>query len=206
MKTGLSIVLHGEVRFNDGKCDPAGRLWAGSMHLDQIEGEANLYMIDQEGNGSIKVEGVTISNGIVWTKDAKTMYYIDTPTGQVVAYNYDNETGEISKKRVVVEIPTSMGFPDGMTIDANDNIWIGLWNGDSVVCFDPRSGQLLQRISVPAHNVTACAFGGKDLDTLYITTSSLDMNDAEREKYRNAGSIFMVKPGVRGVKSSFFKL
>lgn len=192
------------VRFNDGKCDPAGRLWAGSMHLDQIKGEANLYMIDQKGKGTLKLEGVTISNGIVWTKDKKTMYYIDTPSGQVVAYDYDNTTGAISNKTVAVEIPESLGYPDGMCIDANDNIWIGLWNGESVVCFDPRSGKMLNQIPVPAHNVTACAFGGPKLDTLYITSSSLDMSDDEKARYPDAGSIFKIVPGIKGVKSSFF--
>jgi len=191
-------------RFNDGKCDPAGRLWVGSMALDQKEYEANLYRIDGTGKAILMKDSITISNGIVWTKDEKTMYYIDTPTGQIKAYDYDRTTGDIKNERVAVEVPTSLGFPDGMAIDENDHLWVGLWNGNAIAHFDPITGELVSKIEVPAHNVTSCAFGGKKLDTLYITTSSLDMTPEEKEKYPLAGSLFKAVPGVKGARSKVF--
>lgn len=191
-------------RFNDGKCDPNGNLWIGSMHLDQTEPKANLYKVDQKGQAKKMLDSVTISNGIVWTKDKRTMYYIDTPTGHIRAFDFDAENSAISNERIAVIIPESLGFGDGMTIDAEDKLWVGLWNGDAVVRFDPQSGELMEKIEVPAHNVTSCSFGGKDFDTLYITTSSLDMTDKEKIKYPHAGSLFTVKPGVVGVAGNFF--
>ena len=193
-----------ENRFNDGKCDPLGNLWVGSMHYPQSEPKASLYRVSKDGSAKRMLDSVTISNGIVWTKDAKTMYYIDTPTGQIKAFDFDPVTAEISNERVAVEISGDDGSPDGMAIDSNDQLWVGMWNGNAVVHYDPVSGKLIQKVQVPAHNVTACAFGGDDLDIMYITTSSLDMTDEEKEKYPDAGSIFKVKPGVKGVKSSFF--
>lgn len=192
-------------RLNDGKCDPSGRLWVGSMHFDQLKGQADLYSIDSIGTLSTKIENVTISNGIVWTADSKTMYYIDTPSSQIKAYDFDSKTGVISNERVAVNVPESLGYPDGMAIDSDDMVWVGMWNGDAVVKFDPKTGDVLQKIEVPAHNITSCAFGGKDLDTLYITTARLDMTPAELEKYPLAGSLFKVVPGVKGVKSPLFK-
>ncbi|GAB1855468.1 SMP-30/gluconolactonase/LRE family protein [Flavobacteriaceae bacterium MHTCC 0001] len=194
-----------ESRLNDGKCDPSGRLWVGSMHLKQEHGKANLYTIDSSGNLETKLQNVTISNGIVWTSDKKTMYYIDTPTSQIKTYDYTDKTGEISNEKVAVSIPLELGYPDGMAIDEEDMVWVGMWNGNAVIRFNPKTGELLQKIEVPAHNVTACAFGGKNLDTLYITTASIDMTEEEQKQYPLAGSIFKVVPGVKGVKSTFFK-
>ena len=191
-------------RFNDGKCDPNGNLWIGSMHLDQSEPKANLYKVNQKGHAKKMLDSVTISNGIVWTKDKSTMYYIDTPTGHIRAFDFNAENSTISNERIAVIIPESVGFGDGMTIDAEDKLWVGLWNGDAVARFDPLSGKLMEKIEVPAHNVTSCSFGGKNFDTLYITTSSLDMTEEEKIKYPYAGSLFTVKPGVVGVAGNFF--
>ena len=192
-------------RFNDGKCDPSGRFWVGSMAYSQAPKLASLYCIDENGKATTKIDSVTISNGIVWTKDKKTMYYIDTPTKNIKAYDFDNETGNISNERIAVKVSDSLGFPDGMAIDENDQLWVGMWNGNAVLHFDPLNGKLLSKVNVPAHNVTSCAFGGENLDVLYITTSSLDMTPEEQKKYPLAGSIFKVKTNTKGVKSSFFK-
>ncbi|WP_299226509.1 SMP-30/gluconolactonase/LRE family protein [uncultured Psychroserpens sp.] len=192
-------------RFNDGKCDPSGRLWVGSMAFSQERYKANLYMINAKGDAQLKKDSVTISNGIVWSKDRTKMYYIDTPTAEIKAYDYDNGLGNISNERIVTKIHDSLGFPDGMTIDENDNLWVGMWNGNAVLQFDSETGKLISKVNVPAHNVTACAFGGEGLDTLYITTASVDMNAQENEQFPLAGSIFKIKTEVKGVKSSFFK-
>ncbi|MEM6718687.1 MAG: SMP-30/gluconolactonase/LRE family protein [Bacteroidota bacterium] len=192
-------------RLNDGKCDPNGNLWVGSMDYSQTNPGGNLHKVDAEGNVTKMLGNITISNGIVWSKDHKTMYYIDTPTTHVKAYDFDETTSTISNERIVVTIPTEVGSPDGMAIDENDTLWIGLWNGDYIVNYDPKTGKLIQKIKVPAHNVTACAFGGENLDELYITTSNLDMTKEEQTNYPNAGSIFKIKLNTKGVRSDFFK-
>lgn len=191
------------IRFNDGKCDPAGRLWVGSMGLDQKPYRASLYSIDK-GEAKLRLDSITISNGIVWSSDHKTMYYIDTPDENVKAFDYDVTTGDISNERIVVEIG-GIGFPDGMAIDSEDMLWIALWNGNAVGRWNPRTGEMIGRVNIPAHNITSCAFVGDDLDSLVITTARVDMSAEELEKYPWAGSLFVVVPGVAGVKSDFYQ-
>ncbi|NND63545.1 MAG: SMP-30/gluconolactonase/LRE family protein [Flavobacteriaceae bacterium] len=191
-------------RFNDGKSDPKGNLWVGSMNLKEDRASGSVYKISETGETTKMIDSVTISNGIVWTQDQKTMYYIDTPTAQIRAYDYDNTTATISNERVAVEVSTDLGYPDGMAIDSEDMLWVGLWNGNAVARFNPKTGKLISKIEVPAHNVTACAFGGDNLDKLYITTASVDMTEEEKAKYPLAGSVFVANPGVKGVKSHFF--
>lgn len=192
-------------RFNDGKCDPAGRLWVGSMALDTKPLAAALYSFDGTRQIREELDSISISNGICWSADKKTMYYIDTPTQTVRAFDYDNESGEISNGRIVVKIEEEGCFPDGMTIDNEGKLWIALWGGSSVVRYDPDSGKLLSRISVPAKNVTSCAFGGVNLDTLLITTASIGMTEEEQTTYSRAGAVFAIIPGVKGVEANFFK-
>ena len=194
-----------ETRLNDGKCDPAGRLYVGSMDRKTTDPYGSLYRIDQ-GKATQLLDSITISNGIVWTKDKKTMYYIDTPTGKVMAYDYEISTGDITNPRVAINVPKSVGSPDGMAIDENDNLWVGMWNGNAIIHYDPLTGKKLAQIDVPAHNVTTCAFGGSDLDTLYITTARVDMSDAELDEKPLSGSVFKCVPGVRGVKSDFYQM
>jgi len=191
------------IRFNDGKCDPAGRLWVGSMSLKFKKGAASLYSIEPDGSFRKVFGGVTVSNGINWSNDHKILYYIDTPLGNVRAWDYDNETGEISNERIVVSIPDGIGGPDGMTIDAEGKLWVAQWGGNMVGRWDPETGELIGKVEVPAPNVTSCAFGGPDLDVLYITTAGGD-NQKMREEYPLAGSVFKVSPGVKGVKADFY--
>jgi sugar lactone lactonase YvrE len=191
------------IRFNDGKCDPAGRLWVGSMSLKFIKGAASLYTISSDGSYREVFGGVTVSNGIIWSNDHKTLYYIDTPLGNVRAWDYDLVTGDISNERVLISIPEGMGGPDGMTIDKEGKLWIAMWGGSQVSRWDPENGELIGKVEVPAPNVTSCAFGGPDLDVLYITTAGGD-NQKMKEDYPLAGSVFKVKPGVKGVRADFF--
>lgn len=193
------------LRFNDGKCDPSGRFWVGTLALDSRRRGAALYRMDGDKSIRVMVDSVSISNGIVWTKDKKTMYYNDTPTGTVQAFDYDDKTGAISNRRVVVRIPKGGGGPDGMTIDADGNLWVALWGSGTVGKFDPRTGQLLQKVIVPAPNVSSCAFGGKDLDILYITTARAWMNEEKLKQFPLSGGLFAVKPGVKGVRAEFYK-
>lgn len=204
-KTEICNPLSGleNIRFNDGKCDPAGRLWVGSMHLNFVQDAASLYSINPDGAYVEVFGGVTISNGIIWSKDQSTLYYVDTPLHNVRAWDYDKETGKISNEKVVIEIADSLGGPDGMTIDDEGKLWIAHWGGKMVGRWDPDTGKLIGKVLVPAPNVTSCAFGGPDLDILYITTAGGD-NEKMKEEYPFAGSVFRVKPGVKGVKASFF--
>ena len=196
----------GSIRFNDGKCDPAGRLWAGTMGMGgNIRHKAYLYRFDHDFTAQTMLDSITISNGICWSADKKKMYYIDTPSMEVKEYDYNNETGAITFSRVAVEIPQGMGGPDGMCIDAEGRLWVALYGGSAVCCFDPASGALLQKIKVPAPNVTSCAFTGRDLNTLYITTASQGMNQEARERYPYAGGLFYIELDTRGTEASFFK-
>lgn len=189
-------------RFNDGKCDPVGRLWAGTMGLKGEKGIGALYMLDAERQVHTRLTDVTISNGICWSHDHTTMYYIDTPTQEVVAFAYDNKTGEISDRRVVVTFDRSEGGPDGMTIDAEGNLWVALWGGWAVVCVDPNSGERLHKVDVPCAHVTACAFGGEGLTDLYITTARTGVDEDALKEQPLAGALFKTSiPSVRGVPS-----
>jgi len=197
--------LPDSVRFNDGKCDPLGRLWVGSMHLRGKKGAATLYMMDNQQEIHPKLDSVTISNGIIWSLDSKTMYYIDTPTRQVRAFDFSPEGGEISNPRVAIQVPEENGAPDGMTIDEEGMLWIGHWGGSMVGRYNPDTGELIQKIEVPALNVTACAFGGENLEKLYITTASIGMSEEQKEQYPQAGGLFVVEPGVSGVPADFYR-
>lgn len=191
-------------RFNDGKCDPAGRFWAGTMSTIGEKNTGTLYRFNSDSTVQAMIKTVSISNGIVWSIDKTKMYYIDTPTHKVMGYDYNNETGEIRTPKVAVEIPAEMGSPDGMTIDADGNIWVALWGGNAVACWNPETGKLVRKIEVPAKNVTSCAFGDKDLGTLYITTAREGNSDEELEQYPHSGGVFKTRPGVKGVNAFFF--
>jgi sugar lactone lactonase YvrE len=194
------------IRYNDGKCDPAGRLWVGSMGMESpIDFRASLYRLDHDLQIHKMLDSITVSNGICWSLDGTKMYYIDTPTMKVRVFDYDKETGSISNGKIAVEIPAGMGGPDGMTIDSEGNLWICLWGGACVGCFDPETGDLLRKIDVPAKNVTSCAFGGKDLKTLFITTASISMSQEDAQKYPLAGNLFAIDLDVKGVPAFFFK-
>jgi sugar lactone lactonase YvrE len=150
------------------------------------------------------IENVSVSNGIAWSPDSAKMYYIDTPTHEVKEYDYNNVSGEISSPKVAIEISPDLGYPDGMTIDEEGNLWIALWGGSAVGCWNPKTGKLVRKIEVPAKNVTSCAFGDDDLGTLYITTARTGTTDEELKKYPNAGGVFKTVPGVKGVKANYF--
>lgn len=194
----------GGTRFNDGKCDPAGRFWAGTLDPTDAPERGALYRLDADLSVHTMLPKVSISNGIVWSLDATTLYFIDTPTACVAAFDYDNATGAIENRRVAVEIPEEEGWPDGMTIDAEGNLWIGMWDGSQVGCWNPRTGEKLASIRVPAKRVTACAFGGEKLDELYITTARMELSDEELHQHPYSGGIFRAKPGVRGIDAYEF--
>jgi sugar lactone lactonase YvrE len=191
-------------RFNDGKCDPAGRFWAGTMSMDREPQAGSLYCLYPDGNVQVRVRNVTTSNGITWSLDQKTMYYIDTPTRRVTAFDYDVDRGEISHPRTILAVPEMNGKPDGMTIDAEGMLWIAHWDGSRVTRWDPRHGTLLDTIPVPAQRVTSCAFGGPELKDLFITSARSGLTDSELARQPQAGGLFCARPGVAGVTAFEF--
>jgi sugar lactone lactonase YvrE len=196
-------VRHGN-RFNDGKCDPRGRFWAGTMALSEAPAAGGLYRLDPDRGVHRMLEGVSISNGIVWNAGADRMYYIDTPTREVAAFDYDDATGDISNRRVAVRFPARHGWPDGMALDADGMLWIAEWDGGCVSRWDPARGKFLRRIKLPVSRVTSCAFGGPGLDELYVTTAWSRLDDSARRAQPAAGGLFRVDPGVRGVTAFAF--
>ncbi|GAA4439853.1 SMP-30/gluconolactonase/LRE family protein [Bremerella cremea] len=193
-------------RFNDAKCDPRGRLFAGTISDTRTPGDANCYRFDSQFNYETVVPGVVNSNGLCWSPDHTVFYYIDTATRKVDAFDYDIETGAISKRRTIVDIPESMGIgkPDGMTIDAEGMLWTGMWGGASVCRWNPATGELIGKIEMPCPNVTSCCFGGEKLDQLYITTPRKGLDDEQLAKFPNAGGLFLCEPGVSGAVTTPF--
>jgi sugar lactone lactonase YvrE len=195
-----------DMRYNDGKCDPSGRFWVGGMGMGQDNRyQSSLYRLDHDLKTYKMLDSITCSNGICWSLDKTRMYYIDTPTMKVMVFDYNDNTGEIRNGRTLVEIPQGMGAPDGMTIDSEGNLWVCLWGGAGVACFDAETGTLLRKIEVPAANVTSCAFGGRDLSTLFITTASISMSPEAKAKYPLAGNLFAINLDVKGLPAFFFK-
>jgi sugar lactone lactonase YvrE len=186
-------------RFNDGKCDPRGRFWAGTMDMEEKGPLGSLYMLDADKKLTRQWHGVTVSNGLAWDPDGTTLYYIDSPTRVVAAFDYDAATGGLSNRRVAITIPEGEGFPDGMTIDVEGKLWIALWGGWGVVRYDPETGERLGKIELPVEKVTSCVFGGANLDELYVTTARIGLDAAASEAQPFAGGVFRVDAGVSGL-------
>ncbi len=192
-----------DTRFNDGKCDPAGRLWAGTMSISRPKKTGTLYRIDPDHSVQPMIQNVSTSNGLLWTSDSRTMYYSDTPTRSIDAFDYDLDTGSISNRRSIITVPENYGGADGLAIDSDGNIWAAHYGGGCVRCWDTRIGKTIETVQVPgAKNVTSCSFGGPDLKTLYITTASQHMNDQELKDHPNSGFLFAADLKTQG--TAFF--
>ncbi len=185
-------------RFNDGKCDPAGRFWAGTMHLEKPRRPTGaLYRLDADGSVHTMFRRVTVSNGIAWNRKADTMFYIDTPTEQVMAFDYDMVTGDIGNRRILCETAEFQGVPDGMAIDEADNLWVAMCHGGQIRCFDSSSGKTLEVIDCPTPEVTAPAFGGAELSDFYVTTGQSGLTESDPL----AGRLLVTEVGVNGQPS-----
>jgi sugar lactone lactonase YvrE len=190
-------------RFNDGKCDPRGRLWAGSISYDREPGAANLYRLtggsgDHDAEVQLMLDGVSTSNGLAWNEDGTAFYYIDTPTRQVDRFDYDAESGAISNRTTVIQVPEELGKPDGMTIDREGMLWVALWGGSAVTRWNPQTGELIGRIPLPAERITSCCFGGADYQQLFITCARTGLTDDQLRQQPLAGGIFRADVGVSG--------
>ena len=191
-----------ENRFNDGKCDPQGRFWAGTMrtenHMEQFTG--SLYSLEENGEIIERLgPQIGVSNGIVWSSDSRHMYFIDSPTRQISRFDYDPFTGEIKNRQNVFEAPEGFGFPDGMAIDSDDHLWVAFWGGSCVAKIDPSDGSISERVIVPVTAPTACAFGGPNMNQLLITTASFGLDQEAKANQPMAGDLFMAEVSATGV-------
>ena len=191
-------------RFNDGKCDPVGRLLAGTMDDAEKVASGNLYSLEAGKPPRKLLDGIRISNGLAWSPDHKIFYYIDTPTRQVRAYDYDLDTGGISHPRVAVEVPASMGWPDGMTSDMEGKLWIALWGGARVARWNPLDGRLEAEVAVPALQTSSCVFGGPRRDVLYVTSARVGMDESALAKYPLSGGLFQIQTQTEGMPTFEF--
>jgi sugar lactone lactonase YvrE len=191
-------------RFNDGKCDPAGRFLAGSMDDAEQEASGSLYSLAPGGALKTLVSGVRISNGLAWSPDYRILYYIDTPTRIVMAYDYNLETGEISRARPVIHVPAEFGWPDGMTSDREGNLWVAFWGGAKIVKWNPVAGRPIQVIPFPALNVTSCTFGGEGLTRLYVTSARVKVTDEQLAQYPFSGGLFCIETDIEGMPTFVF--
>ncbi|MEW6402345.1 MAG: SMP-30/gluconolactonase/LRE family protein [Chloroflexota bacterium] len=190
-------------RINDGKCDPAGRFLVGTMDMNEKDSSGSLYSFD--GKAATPLLGdVCISNGLAWSPDHKTFYYIDTPTREVKAFDYDLVTGQIANMRVVIHVPQSLGWPDGMTSDMQGNLWIAMWGGAQATKWNPNAGELLEQIPVPALHTSSCVFGGRDMNELYVTSARKGMSEADLVKYPLSGGLFKIETKTEGMPTFEF--
>jgi sugar lactone lactonase YvrE len=181
-------------RFNDCRCDPAGRLWAGTMSKVRSPGSAALYRLDS-GTLDPVVTGTTISNGIAW--DGELMYFIDSPTQRVDVFDYDPDTGELANRRPFAEIDAADGLPDGLTLDSGGGVWVCLFGGGALRRYSP-AGALEEVVPVPVTNPTCPAFGGDRLDTLYVTSARHRLSEAQLAAEPLAGALLALDAGVTG--------
>lgn len=181
-----------DVRANDGKPDPAGRFISGTMTIDEPRPGAGALWSMSGTQARRLVSGATIANGLAWSADGSTLFWIDTPTGKVDAFDYDLASGDVSNRRTHATIDPSWGSPDGMCIDADDRLWVAFWGGSAVRCFD--KGECVAVVDLPTPLVTCPTFAGPDLDRLVITTASIDLEPGSS----GAGDLFIVDAQCRG--------
>jgi sugar lactone lactonase YvrE len=191
-------------KYNDGKCDSKGRLWVGTMDINTEQGRGGFYCVNGNGEYQKILKNVSISNGVCWSLDNKKMYYQDSPLRTVSAFDFDIDKGSISEREEIIKLPKGVGDPDGNTLDATGMVWIAHWGGACVSKWNPHTGQMLQKIDVPACNVTSVAFGGPTLEDLYITTASLYAPEEKKSLYPDQGKLFVCQPGVKGIKANYF--
>lgn len=178
------------IRMNDGACDRAGRYWAGTM-CEYAGG--GLYRLGADLRVTRVLSGVTLSNGIAWSPDDTSMYYVDTAKGSIDVFDFDLDTGAIAARRPLIDVPPKLGKPDGIAVDDAGCVWVALWGGAAVHRYTP-AGLLEARLELPVSQVTSCCFGGQDLDTLFVTTAARGVSSTEAL----AGALFACRPGVTG--------
>lgn len=196
---------HSDVRMNDGACDPQGRFWAGTMAYDESPGAGTLYRLELDGRCTTVLTGLTISNGLGWSPDGATMYLSDSGTSVVEAFDFDGASGAISRRRTLVHIDQTGMSPDGLTVDEQGDIWVGLYNGWGVHRYAP-DGSLRGTVDIPVAQATSCAFGGSDRRTLFVTTGRERLDEAAVKRQPDAGRVFSVTGlGARGPGCAMYR-
>ncbi|MBA4302034.1 MAG: regucalcin [Cyclobacterium sp.] len=189
-------------RFNDGKVDFKGRIWIGTLSTKFTDRAGSLYRIDSKLKPEAQLNNLTIPNGMAWTTDGQTFYFIDTPTRKIQEFAFDAESGRIEFRRIAVEIPEDLGFPDGMCIDREGMLWVAHYGGSGVYRWNPKNGELLDNLELPVPHVTSCCFGGENLDVMLITTAQENMTESDLKKYPQSGDVFLVKMEVGGLETN----
>lgn len=210
-RDGIAVLSDGELNFvasieaenalnrmNDAKCDPEGRLWVGTMALDLADSAGSLYRVQPDFTWERVLDGLTVSNGMGWSPDGRTMYFIDSTCYRVDAFDFDQLVGAISNRRPVVAFQTADGMPDGMAIDADGCLWVALYGGGCVRKYSPH-GEHLVTVELPVSQVTSCAFGGPDLADLFVTTAAYDLTPEAKGAEPLAGGLFRCRPGAVGL-------
>jgi xylono-1,5-lactonase len=189
-------------RFNDGKVDTQGRFWAGSMDDGEQNPTGALYRLDGNHQWQCCDRDYIITNGPTFSADGKTLYHTDTLARTIYAFDLDAQ-GALHNKRVFIQFDESSGFPDGMTVDAENCLWVCHFSGWGISRVSPE-GEIISRIKLPVSNVTSCTFTGDNLDTLYITTARKGLTDAQLQEQPQAGGLFRYEPGVRGLPTNIY--
>lgn len=191
-------------RLNDGRIDPAGRFVCGGMdESSPQQGISAVYALDSHGKTQTLIKGIHCANSICWSPDGSVFYFTDMPSRRIDAYDYDVATGEASNRRVFVDLSEEAGLADGSTVDAEGYLWNAQWGGGKVVRYAP-DGSVDREIALPVSNPTCLCFGGEDLSTLYITSAWFGLDASAHGRQPHAGSIFALRPGVRGVPEHRF--
>jgi sugar lactone lactonase YvrE len=191
-------------RFNDGAVDRHGRFWAGSMNeVDFMTPDGSLYRLDPDKSIHRMEVEIPLANGVGWSPDDALMYFTDSARQVIWAYDFDPAAGSISNRRPFVRVSGKGLLPDGLTVDSEGYVWSAQWNGWNVTRYDP-NGKVDRVIELPAQQITCPAFGGEDMDELYITSAAAGLGEEEREKQPLAGALFRVKVGVKGTPEPKF--
>jgi len=185
-------------RMNDGGVDYAGRFFAGSVSVNSEQANGSLYCLRPDGSVHRVFGDVRLSNGIGWSADSRNMYYVDTLRRSLDRFDYDIVTGAVHGRRTIVDFQDDDGLPDGLCLDAEDRIWVAMWGGRAVRCYAP-TGEVVRIVRVPCDNVTACIFGGRENDTLYVTSATTGT-----EKCTSAGKLFACRIGGQGATVARF--
>ena len=191
-------------RFNDGKVDPAGRLWVGTVDLENSTPSGILYVVQADGAYTAKVDGLKCSNGLGWTVDGRRMFYTDSRIKVIWSFDFEAETSTLSNKQVFKVIEEEGVGPDGLSVDVDGCVWTALFGGSAILRLDP-VGREIERIPVAAKRPTSCAFGGANLKTLFVTTESFQLPIEDLRDTPHAGGLFAIGTDVAGVPINRFK-
>ncbi|ATL31827.1 SMP-30/gluconolactonase/LRE family protein [Streptomyces formicae] len=186
-------------RGNDAAVAPDGALWAGTMRYDEAPGGGGLARVAPDGTVTAQPGEVTVSNGTGWSPDGRLMYYVDSPTRRVDVFDYDPDSQRSLNRRPFASIEEGEGFPDGLTVDAEGRVWVALWDGAEVRAYAP-DGRLDHAVALPVRRPTACAFGGRDLRDLYVTTARTGLD----RPHPLSGSVLVVPDAGRGMPGVAF--